>query len=168
MRIEGTGCRFSNSAARIVQSRLHGGRAHQGNLLRDDPADSGQEEMPQSRPRRIRSTAVMPRRSGSVLVETGKRILHGDHLRITRIVSRPNDPSSGNPGPIHNLKAEGYKPRTGGTNLTVHAGSDFFLRIWGTMLPWGCKSVPVGMTVDLDETTKGSIATVHAYDRLGW
>lgn len=69
---------------------------------------------------------------------------------------------------IDNLKAEGYKPRTGGTSLTVHAGSNFFLRIWGTMLPWGRKSVPVGMTVDLDETTKGSIATVHAYDRLGW
>jgi hypothetical protein len=69
---------------------------------------------------------------------------------------------------IDNLKAEGYKPHADGSSLTVHTGSNFFLRIWGTMLPWGRKSVPVGMTVDFDETTMGSIANVHAYDRLGW
>lgn len=40
--------------------------------------------------------------------------------------------------------------------------------MWGTMLPWGRRSVPVGMAVIFEETAIGSIAKVHAYDRLGW
>ena len=69
---------------------------------------------------------------------------------------------------IDRLKASSYKPSNVGLSVTVHTGSNFFLRIWGTMLPWGRMSVPVGMTVDLDETATGSVVKVHAYDRLGW
>ena len=66
------------------------------------------------------------------------------------------------------FKDSGYKPSNDGRSVTVHTGSNFFLRIWGTMLPWGRRSVPVGITVDMDETTTGSIVKVRAYDRLGW
>jgi hypothetical protein len=66
------------------------------------------------------------------------------------------------------LKASGHKPRHEANHVTVRTGSNFFLRLWGTMLPWGRSSVPVGMTVSLEETTVGSIAKIHVYDRLGW
>lgn len=68
---------------------------------------------------------------------------------------------------VQNLKAEGYRPRHESNGVTVRTGSNFFVRMWGTMLPWGRRSVPVGMTVNFEETTTGSIAKVHAYDRLG-
>ncbi|MCI9870300.1 hypothetical protein [Arthrobacter humicola] len=66
------------------------------------------------------------------------------------------------------LRAAGYIPRNEGESVSVREGSNFSLRIWGTMLPWGRKSIPIGMTVTLKETTTGTEAVVHAYDRLGW
>ncbi|WP_247046026.1 hypothetical protein [Arthrobacter rhizosphaerae] len=69
---------------------------------------------------------------------------------------------------VQNLKAEGYRPRHESIGVTVCTGWNFFVRMWGTMLPWGRRSVPVGMTVNFEETTTGSIAKGHAYDRLGW
>lgn len=66
------------------------------------------------------------------------------------------------------LKSNGCKPQAEQSRVTVHIGSNFFLRIWGTMLPWGRRSVPVGMTVSLEGTTLGSVVKVHTYDRLGW
>lgn len=66
------------------------------------------------------------------------------------------------------LKTAGYTPRSEGNSVSVRKGSNLLLRTWGTMLPWGRKSIPVGMTVTLKETTTGTEAVVHAYDRLGW
>jgi hypothetical protein len=66
------------------------------------------------------------------------------------------------------LKIAGYSPRREGNSVSVRRGSNLLLRTWGTMLPWGRKSIPVGMTVTLKETTTGTEAVVHAYDRLGW
>jgi hypothetical protein len=66
------------------------------------------------------------------------------------------------------LKIAGYTPRNEGNSVSVRRGSNLLLRTWGTMLPWGRKSIPVGMTVALKETTTGTEAVVHAYDRLGW
>lgn len=66
------------------------------------------------------------------------------------------------------LRAADYNPRNDGESVSVREGSNFPVRIWGTMLPWGRRSIPVGMTVTLKETTTGTEAVVHAYDRLGW
>ena len=66
------------------------------------------------------------------------------------------------------LRAAGYIPRNEGESVFVREGSNFPVRLWGTWLPWGRRSIPVGMTVTLNETTTGTEAVVHAYDRLGW
>ena len=66
------------------------------------------------------------------------------------------------------LKSNGCKPQSEQNRVTVHTGSNFFLRIWGTVLPWGRRSVPVGMTVSLEGAAMGSVVKVHTYDRLGW
>lgn len=66
------------------------------------------------------------------------------------------------------LRAAGYIPRNEGESVSVREGSNFPVRLWGTALPWGRRSIPVGMTVTLNETTTGTEAVVHAYDRLGW
>lgn len=66
------------------------------------------------------------------------------------------------------LRAAGYNPRNEGASVSVREGSNLPVRLWGTMLPWGRRSIPVGMTVTFKETTTGTKAVVHAYDRLGW
>lgn len=70
---------------------------------------------------------------------------------------------------VEDLKAAGYRPRDTVQGLAVQTGSNFFLRLWGTMLPWGRKNVPVGLIVDVEDVTAGACtARIRAYDRLGW
>ncbi len=65
------------------------------------------------------------------------------------------------------MRAADYNPHNDGESVSVREGSNFPLRIWGTMLPWGRRSIPVGMNVTLRETTTGTEAVVRAYDS-GW
>ncbi|MDK1360639.1 hypothetical protein QNO00_10225 [Arthrobacter sp. zg-Y1219] len=67
-----------------------------------------------------------------------------------------------------NLRNAGYRPQSRGGSVTVATGSDLLTRLWGMLLPWGRKSVPVGMTVSFTSGPMGTVASVHAYDRLGW
>ena len=48
--------------------------------------------------------------------------------------------------------------------LEVRAGSDFIFRLLGFLAP---RSLPVGLTVQLEERTGGTIVTASASDRLG-
>lgn len=66
------------------------------------------------------------------------------------------------------LRNAGYKPHATADSVTVATGSNFLVRLWGMLLPWGRKNVPVGMTVSFTSTPTGTVASVHAYDRLGW
>ena len=77
-------------------------------------------------------------------------------------------PSEATKALVDSFTAAGFKPRVDSTTVTVKTGSNLWLRLWGTMLPWGRMNVPVGITVTLEPAPNGSVATVHAYDRLGW
>ena len=48
--------------------------------------------------------------------------------------------------------------------LEVRAGSDFIFRILGFLAP---RSIPVGLTVQLEKRTGGTIVKARASDRLG-
>ena len=42
-------------------------------------------------------------------------------------------------GPTAGSRAAGFTPRNDGESVSVREGSNFPVRIWGTMLPWGRK-----------------------------
>ena len=66
------------------------------------------------------------------------------------------------------LKDAGYKTQATVNSVTATTGSNIAVRLWGTSLPWGRKSVPVAMTVSFTSTPTGTVAEAHAHDQLGW
>lgn len=66
------------------------------------------------------------------------------------------------------LKDAGYKTQATVNAVTAATGSSLAVRLWGTSLPWGRKSVPVAMTVSFTSTPAGPVAEAYAHDQLGW
>jgi hypothetical protein len=66
------------------------------------------------------------------------------------------------------FRSAGLHPHVDDTTVSVKTGSNLWVRLFGTMLPWGRRSIPVGMTVTLVPSPEGTVVVVHGYDRLGF
>jgi hypothetical protein len=69
---------------------------------------------------------------------------------------------------VAGFRSAGFKPHVDDMTVSVKTGSNAWVRLFGTMLPWGRRSIPVGMTVTLEPSPEGTLVVVHGYDRLGF